>query len=191
MKSQARKRFRFDVAPSDSQLWAIGMMISQWTALEQAIKVFAHAMTDEDDRDDPDRKLFDSTRPMQRRIQQWEDLVKARMRSPKREQLLEIINQIKQVEDQRDKIVHGTWSGKENTDAVSDSARGVFSWGNPGPKFSWKLSYDDILKVALRIDQLHGALFDFAIQITRSSGVAQFRVGEALRSVSMIPKKSP
>ncbi|MBR0735172.1 hypothetical protein JQ636_38365 [Bradyrhizobium japonicum] len=37
--TNARKKFQFNVTPSDRQLWAIGMVIVQWTSIEQMVKV--------------------------------------------------------------------------------------------------------------------------------------------------------
>ena len=38
------------------------------------------------------------------------------------------------------------------------------SWGKPGHPFSWKLDYQGILSVALRIDSLHKEMLDFAFR---------------------------
>lgn len=46
--TQSRKRFRFQVTPSDRQLWAIGMVAVQWTNLEAHLKVIAHALYADD-----------------------------------------------------------------------------------------------------------------------------------------------
>ena len=43
MSATARKKLRFQITPSDGQLWAIGMVAVQWTAIESFITVFAHA----------------------------------------------------------------------------------------------------------------------------------------------------
>jgi hypothetical protein len=187
--TNARKKFNFNVAPSDRQLWAIGMVVVQWTSIEQMVKVFVHAFTDENDADDPVRTKFDSTRPMQMRLDQWEELTKQNIQPEWQNPLLDLINEVRQVQDMRDKIVHGTWSDKENAQEVSAEAHGPFSWGQPGHPFSWKLNYQGILEVALRIDRLQHEMFAFAL---RAQGQASesFSIGAALRKIQRLSKSS-
>jgi hypothetical protein len=111
--TNARKKFQFNVAPSDRQLWAIGMVSVQWTYIEQMVKVFVHAMTDENDPNDPVREQFDSTRSMQIRLDQWEELTRKHIQISWQHPILELIKETRQVQDMRDKVVHGTWGGKE------------------------------------------------------------------------------
>jgi hypothetical protein len=92
--TNARKKFRFDVVPSDRQLWAIGMVVVQWTAVEQMVKTFVHSFTNEDDRDDSVRKVFDSTRSMSIRLDQWEELAKLHVEREWLKPMLTLINGI-------------------------------------------------------------------------------------------------
>jgi hypothetical protein len=46
--TNARKKFNFNVAPSDRQLWAIGMVIVQWTSIEQMVKVPVGLVNDQE-----------------------------------------------------------------------------------------------------------------------------------------------
>ena len=186
--TNARKKFRFSVTPSDRQLWAIGMVIVQWSSIEQMVKIFVHAFTNEDDPSDPVRKVFDSTRSMSIRLDQWEELAKQHIQQSWLQPMLALINESRQVQDMRDKIVHGVWSDKENAQVMSSDAHGPFSWGKPGHPFSWKLDYNGILQVALRIDRLHAEMFQFVL---KASGVgnsgADFMLGTALRRIQNAP----
>jgi len=188
--TNARKKFNFDFAPSDRQLWAIGMVVVQWTSIEQMVKAFFHSFTDENDPNDPIRKQFDSTRSMQMRLDQWAELTKQRIQPSWQSPLLDLINRARQVQDMRDKIVHGTWSDKENAQTISSEAYGPFSWGMPGHPFSWKLDYQGILAVALQIDGLQKQMLDFAFRAVgephRSEGV---RIGVALRQIQITSTK--
>jgi hypothetical protein len=96
--TNARKKFNFNVAPSDRQLWAIGMVIVQWTAIEQMVKVFAYAFTDENDPNDAIRKKFDATRPMQARLDQLTELTKQLVQPSWQSPLLDLINETRQVD---------------------------------------------------------------------------------------------
>jgi hypothetical protein len=187
--TNARKKFSSDVTPSDRQLWAIGMVIVRWTIIEQMIKIFVHAFTDENDPNDPVRRLFDSTRPMQLRLDQWEELSKAKLQSAWVGEMLDLIAEVRNLTDMRDKIVHGTWADAEKAKTAGVEAHGSFSWGKPGHSFSWKLTYGDILAVALRMDKLHTGMFNFAL---RASGVQRgepFTVGSALRRIQIAPSQ--
>lgn len=184
--TNARKKFQFNVTPSDRQLWAIGMVIVQWTSIEQTVKVFVHAFTDENDPDDPIRRKFDATRSMQLRLDLWAELTNERIQPSWRTPLHDLINKTRQIQDMRDKIVHGTWSDKENAQTVLQEAHGPFSWGKPGHAFSWKLDYQGILNVALRIDSLHKEMFDFAFRANgQTQGREWFMLGQALRKIQI------
>jgi hypothetical protein len=188
--TSARKKFQFNVAPSDRQLWAIGMVVVQWSAIEEMIKVFVHSFTDEDDANDLIRKVFDTTRPLVMRLDQWEALAKQHIRTEWLQPMLDLISETRQLADLRDKIIHGVWGDKENAQTILHEAHGPFSWGKPGHPFSWKLDYHSILGVALRIDRLQKSMFDFAY---RASGVgnsgADFTFGSALRRIQKAPNR--
>jgi len=162
------------------------MVIVQWTSIEQMVKVFAHAFTDEDDPNDAVRKKFDATKPMQARLDQLAELTKQLILPSWQPPLLDLINKTRQVQDMRDKIVHGTWSNKENAQEISTEAHGPFSWGNLSHPFSWRLDYQGILGVALRIDSLHKEMLDFAFRAGGQSKPTEgFRVGQALRQIQL------
>jgi hypothetical protein len=123
---------------------------------------------------------------MQARLDQFAELTKQLVQPAWQTPLLDLINKIRQTQDMRDKIVHGTWSDKENAQEITTEAHGPFSWGKPGHGFSWKLDYQGILGVALRIDSLHKEMLEFAF---RAGGQTQptegFRVGQALRQIQL------
>jgi hypothetical protein len=192
MTRNARKKFKRNVAPSDEQLWAIGMVCVLWSYVEQLVTAFVHGMTDQDDPHDPDRARFDTTRAMMARLEQWKQLTAERMEARWRDRLLPLINETRQLADLRDKIVHGTWSDKENSSTPpTGEAHGAFSWGRPGKPFTWRLTYDDIVRIALRIDAHHSNLFSFCADAAGiEPGQPNFTVGNAVRRVSRVPKRS-
>lgn len=180
--NNARKKFRFNPAPSDRQLWAIGVVVVQWAAIEEMVKVFVHSFTDKKNPNDPLRKQFDAIRPMQKRIDVWEDLSKVGLKPEWVRSMLEIINETRNIQDLRDKIVHGTWGDKKTVEQGADT-HGPFSLGKPGHPFDWKLDYGGILNVAVRIDHLHARMFDLALTANGEGQVPQFRFGDALRRI--------
>ena len=187
ISTNARKKFLYNGAPSDRQLWAIGMVVVQWTLIEQMVKTDVHSFTNEDDPDDPIRSVFDSTRSMRMRLDQWEELTKERIQQAWQKPMLDLINETRQVQDLRDKIVHGTWGDKEGKTIAPDT-HGPFSWGKPGHAFEWKLDYDGILEVALRIDRHHAAMIDFIFKADSNGSQKQdVRASTALRRIQTAP----
>lgn len=188
--TNARKKFQFNVTPSDRQLWAIGMVVVQWSSVEQMVKAFVHSFTNENDPNDPVRREFDSIRSLALRLDQWEKLTKQHIQADWLQPMLDLVNETRHLADMRDKIIHGTWSDKENAQTIAHEAHGPFSWGKPGHPFSWKLDYNGIMQVALRIDQLQHQMFQFAL---RAAGVgnsgADFRLGSALRRIQNAPNR--
>ena len=93
--TSARTKFKFQVTPSDRQLWAIGMVVVQWTVIEEYIKIFVHAFTDENNANDPIRQVFDSTRSLQLRLDQWEELSRQHIQAEWLSRMLKLINEIR------------------------------------------------------------------------------------------------
>jgi hypothetical protein len=158
MFDNARKKFNFQVTPSNRQLWAIGMVAVQWAAVEQWMNFIVQGLTQNDT---ATKETYEKTWSFSARLDIWELLADTKIIEPWRTQMLSLINETRQVQDQRDKIIHGTWGGEKNTDQVSQEAKGVFNLSKPHHPFDWKADYGTILKVALRIDRLQQSLFPF------------------------------
>jgi len=176
--TNARKKFSHNVPPSDRQLWAIGMVVVQWNAIEMWVRIFVSAFTEENNPDDPIRKILESTRSMSMKLDLWEELSRKHVKPEWLPEILKLITETRQVLDTRDKIVHGLWG---------DS--GPFSWGRPGHPFKWNAIYGDILTVALRIDRLQSQMFELCF---RASGVKDgdpFRASTALRRICSEPDR--
>lgn len=175
----SRKKLRVQIPPSDNQLWAIGVVVVKWTYVEQLIKVFVHSFTDENNPNDPIRKEFDSTRSMQMRVDHWEKLAQERIRPEWRAQMLALINETRLLQDQRDKIVHGTWAGRDG------EADGPFNWAKPGHDFSWALDFSGLMKVVMRIDHHQYAMMELAFQAYGARPETDFTIGTALRRIQI------
>lgn len=144
----SKDKFKFQVAPSDRQLWAIGLVVVTWTHIEQLIQVVAHSLTTETS---PERIEFNQTRAFKLRLDQVKAIIEAELRPPYRETFLNLVAETRITQDLRDKIVHNSWGGG-GTDG--SDARGVFNWSKPRPAFDWKLDFGGIKAVAVRIDAL-------------------------------------
>jgi len=184
MLPNARKKFRFQVQPSDRQLWAIGMVAVQWTGIEFMLTSCAQGLTDDGE---PERTKLDSTRAMDARLDQFEELVKKRVLPDWQKRLLELTNEARQVKELRDKIVHGMWGSKQNSSAEETDAHGAFRWGKPQVPFNWKLDYGSILKVALRIDGLQYQLMSFSFDANGGDKGQGVLLGGSLKKI-MVPR---
>lgn len=181
MSPFARSKFRYQVTPSDRQLWAIGMVVAQWALLEQLLAITADGFTDKEDANDPLRKHFESLRGFDRRMDALEGLIKSRMKMPWQGEILGIMRQVRDLADLRDKIVHGTWVGKLNAQQAGSEAHGVSKWIKPGPPFEWKLNYGGIVDVAVKIDDAHHQLMMFLIGAWGSP--QDFTVSDAIKRI--------
>lgn len=144
----SRAKFKFQIVPSDRQLWAIGLVVVSWTLIEQTMQMIAYGLSAENSEE---RNQFDQNRAFKKRLDLLEDMIKAEMRSPYREAFLALLAETRNAQDLRDKIVHNTWGGDGHQ---GGDARGVFNWSKPNPIFDWKLDFGGIKAVATRIDQL-------------------------------------
>jgi hypothetical protein len=144
-----RKQFKFQMPPTDNELWAIGAVAVQWSQLETFITAFVHALVDSDS---DEKKVFDSTRAVDQRINQWQALVEREILSQHQPPILAVIRRIKDAKFLRDRIMHGTWTGNhtEAPEGITNSA--VFNWGISRKQFEWDLDFGKLMKVALLID---------------------------------------
>jgi hypothetical protein len=178
MFDSARKKFNFQVAPSNRQLWAIGMVAVQWSSIEQWMTVMVNGLTQNDQ---DTRKQYNSTWSFSARIDIWEHLADTKIIEPWRQMMLALVNEVRQVQDMRDKIIHASWGGEKGENPYQNQADKAFNWSKPHHPFNWKLDYGSILKVALRIDQLH--LRFFPLMRTTAAADEFITSEEALRRI--------
>lgn len=139
-----RKKFQFQVTPSDRELWAIGMVAVQWSLLENWMNTCVIGLV----QFDPEaRKVYDQTHSLEARIEQWRHLAKTEMLEPYRSSMLALINRVAETKQMRDRIIHGTWSS-------NDPVATVTMGGKPKHPFQWRLNYGKIKEVAHRIDSM-------------------------------------
>ena len=183
----ARKKFRFQIAPSDRQLWAIGMVAVQWSQLEMWMTVFVNGLTEDDL---PARDQFTQTIAFKTRHRQFRALVEGKTLEPYRTSLLAIIDRIAETQQMRDRIIHGTWGSGEAApnNPLESSATHVFSWQQkPRAPFEWKLTYGQIVETALRIDEIVSAMFEFLLN---TAGRPQhFSTAETLQQIQRKPDR--
>jgi hypothetical protein len=157
-----KKNFRAQVAPSQRQLIAIGMVAVQWSQFEGLITLIGQTLL----ADDQEGLLrFNSDRSVKGRIETCEKLAETHIREPFRAQFLSIFRTGKDLQFQRDRIIHNQWSGPAGAEAV-----GVFNWVPPHQPFDWKLDFGGIMGVAHKIDDLQMRLFSLFMATSPEPG---------------------
>lgn len=163
------------VVPTDRQLWAIGMVAVQWSGLELSVRMFVYGLTATDQ---PARGRFDATQNTKRRLDQFYALVDERMMEPPRTNLLALIDRIRGVQAERDKIIHGAWESNPVNYQDPDWARS-FGLANPKPPYEWKLTFAKINDVARKIDGLN---YELMAGILSLGGAEGLTLSSALQS---------
>jgi len=190
MLPSRRKELRFQLPPSNNELWAIGVVAVQWTHIEMYMLGFVHALIP--DSSAPERQVFDTTRAFDQRIDQWEVLIRRDIAEPHASNLLAVTQRIKNAQQMRDRIMHSTWSGKLTPDNEDLQARGVFNWSKPHARFEWNLDFGKLMYVARTLDAI-------LIDILEKTGWTQLSatrpnqfttLGDALQRIRRIPNPS-
>jgi hypothetical protein len=165
--SRSHSMFPYSPGVPDRQLWAIGMVVVQWGMTEFIIE---QQIDDLIGNDAALKDEYRKIRNFKQSLDFWQRLAEAKLADPLRPQTASLIKRIKNVRDQRDKIVHkiwgggmqeGTWANPEGhptTDAAllrdknepykgkSQDARNTLSW---------RLTFGGIRKIAMEIATLN------------------------------------
>lgn len=155
MMLNQRKKLRLQLAPSDRQLWAIGVVAVQWSQFEMWVQIVGQTLLEGRDEE---LARFNSNRSVKGRIEVCEREVAGHLHDGPRASLLSLFRRAKDLQDQRDKILHNQWTG-----APDDEAKAVFNWAPPHPKFEWKLDFGRIMTVASGIDELNASIAELII----------------------------
>ena len=150
-----RKKLRLQLTPSDRQLWAIGVVAVQWSQFEIWVQIIGQTLLE----GRPDElSAFNANRSVKGRIAICEREVGRQLREGPGRRLLTMFREAKDLQDQRDKIVHNQWTGE-----VEQEAKAVFNWVPPHPQFEWKLDFGGIFAVARKFDELNADMSELVI----------------------------
>lgn len=146
-----RKPFRFQVSPSDHQLWAIGMVAVQWSSFEALFVLTAEFLLAVE----PEQLArFKQDRRMERRLDIVRDGIERDVVEPYRGRLLTVLKSARQLKVERDRYMHNQWGGSSDDPVNSPMADTNFNMSTGMPFFSWKLDFGRIRKTALDIELL-------------------------------------
>lgn len=155
----SRHRFSFDPAVPNKQLWAIGMVVAQWGMTEM---IMHNHVTDLIGDDIPLRAEYAKQDSFRHQRVFWESLIKTRVCDPvQRDNLITLLQSVKDLKSQRDRIMHQLWGGgmegsswSSCGNSSSDAALLKVQEGPP----SWRLSFIGVRRIAKQISELNAAL---------------------------------
>ncbi len=162
----SRVQFPCNPGVADRQLWALGMIVVQWSMFESLVEqeIEKLAATAEE-RMNVDRK----TRGFGQRIEFWETLIKKSCEGPMRDLRLSLVLRGKDLGARRDEVIHrswaggmqaGTWSSESysTTDASLLRKSGELSKSKSNDANSllrWKLTFYDLKRLAKDLSELN------------------------------------
>ncbi|QQO15822.1 hypothetical protein JJB99_06570 [Bradyrhizobium diazoefficiens] len=174
----ARQRYVMDPGISNRQLWAIGMVVVQWSHAEWYIDMNTHHLMNQDkDLLEQYRKI----RGFKQSLAFWVTLIELKTHDPYRAYMLGLVPRIQNLNTQRDEVIHRLWGG--GMERHSPSAAGLETTDagllpNPGENrktnvrdglipFTWHATFDRLRRLATEIaelnrDLLQSMLFDSA-----------------------------
>ncbi len=133
--ARAPHKFPFDPGVPNKQLWAIGMIVVQWSMTEMIIESNSLLLI----AGDADLlKEYRMRRNFQQRLVLWETLLELRGEEPAKSTARALIPTIQALSSQRDEVVHRSWGGGMEGDAWSSGGRGPTTDGGMMPKFGDK-----------------------------------------------------
>jgi hypothetical protein len=170
----SRNSFPYDPGIPNKQLWAIGMIVVQWSALEWLIDTETHRLVGDNQ---ALKEEYKQLRNFQQSLAFWQTQTDLKAREPARSQVLALIPRIQNLSSQRDEVVHRLWGGgmeatswsadgNETTDAVIMHDPGEPIKGSPGlmpPK--WRASFIRLRQMAREIGALNRDLIVAMLQL--------------------------
>jgi hypothetical protein len=116
----SRDRFVYDPGIPDRQLWAIGMVVVQWSMTEWFIDLSIRNLVGANQRVLDE---FKKVRNFQQTLVFWKTQIELKGEEPFRSNTLSLIPRIQALSSQRDEVIHRMWGG--GMEANSPSAQGL------------------------------------------------------------------
>ena len=162
----SRNLYAFNPGITDRQLWAIGMVVVQWSMTEMVIDQLIRNVIG------PDEELanqYSRHRNFQSRMDFWETQIELNFKEPIRSQYLALGRRIRDLNSQRDEVVHRAWGGGmqagswnaedyDSTDAALLKKTGDKQRSNHGDardNLSWRLGFNRLRQMAREMSALN------------------------------------
>lgn len=153
MLTTNRKGFKIAMPISDREIWGIGLVTYQWSALEHTIDNWTNVATGSAiTRSAGQRASF------KERANFLRETVTAKAVEPAKSDLTNLIDRAKAMQSERDKVVHWLWSQDEL------QRPGVLEWRNKGKWGTWKADYGKLRHIALKIDDISAGFWQLMLR---------------------------
>jgi hypothetical protein len=166
----SRHHYPFNPGITDRQLWAIGMVVVQWSLTEMAIDQQIRNLIG------PDEGLtteYARHRNFQSKMDFWETQIELKLEEPTRSQHVALARRVRDLNSQRDEVIHRAWGGgmqagswnagnHDSTDAALLRKTGDKQRSNHGDgrdNLSWRLGFSRLRQMAREMSALNGELF--------------------------------
>jgi hypothetical protein len=161
------RNYPFDPGVSNRQLWAIGMIVVQWSMTETIIANSTRQLIAQDE---GLLEKYKALRNFQGRLEFWQAQIEMKMQDPTRAKVLALIPKIQALSSQRDEVVHRLWGGGlESTSWGAGGAGPTTDAGmmpNPrektkltGAPMKWHATFLRLKKMAQEMATLNRDLF--------------------------------
>lgn len=161
----SRHRYVMEPGIPNRQLWAIGMIVVQWSSVEWFIDMSTHKLMG----DDQDAHLeYRKLRGFKQSLAFWVTLLELKTEDPFRSHMLSLIPRIQTLNTQRDEVIHRLWGGGMEADSPKSSGLGTSDAGlmpNPGERiprtrtglipFTWNATFQRLRKLATELAELN------------------------------------
>jgi hypothetical protein len=166
----SRNGFPYNPGVPDRQLWAIGMIVVQWSMTEFIIDQQIRQLIGDDE------ELigqYAKRRNFQQRIDLWQSQIETKLQDPHRSKALSYISRIQNLNSQRDEVIHRAWGGGMQSgswNAENYPTTDATLLRKPTDKFKtksadaratlkWRLMFSGLRKIARDMATLNRDLF--------------------------------
>jgi hypothetical protein len=164
----SRNQFPTQPGVPDKQLWAIGMVVVQWSAVEWFMDMSTRQLIGDDQ---AVLAEYEKVRGFQLKLAFWKAQLELKGKDPARSNFLALIPRMQALSTQRDEVVHRLWGG--GMEGTSPAAAGLetteggllpkpgekFKGKPPRIPFSWKASFIRLRRMAMEMSALNRDLF--------------------------------
>ena len=166
----SRRYYPLDVGIADRQLWAIGMVVTQWGMTEFIREQEISSLIGEDVLL---AAQYKKERSSQQKTRFWKTLIETKKQEPDRTKWLDFATRFETLNNQRDDIVHRLWgggiqskswgapAGVETTDAAlhrNHVEKIKTKSTDARANLRWRLSFGGLREIARNIAQLNNDL---------------------------------
>jgi hypothetical protein len=160
----SRVGYFFDPAVPNRQMWAIGMVVAQWSMTEMMMHNSAQKLTGEKT---PLWEEYANQASFRHHLRFYKNLVETKVREPKRTRFLSVVAEIQRLKSQRDRVMHQPWGGGMEGD--SPSSEGIHPTTDariiPGhfQNPEWNLDFARLRQLARELSLLNGKFAEMTL----------------------------